>query len=200
MWRGSRIPVLRRERDGPAATDVFVTAAFHASRHISGQGMDALEQAGDGRGWDEVLTALGEILSRKVSAGTLRGHQAMAAIEYLARHAEPGSDRAIRLVTLVRERWRALGIAVSVERRWPDMAPGGLQPEAVSLTRQPVRHHRPISDDTRLDGARLARSSDVRDRWIHIDMSSQMNLYGTSARADRVRHLDDRCLTSAFTG
>jgi hypothetical protein len=35
-----------RERDGPAATDVFVTAAFHASWHISSQGMDALEQAG----------------------------------------------------------------------------------------------------------------------------------------------------------
>ena len=142
-----------RKRDGPTATDVFVTAAFHANRHVSGQGMDALERAGDGRAWDEALSALGEILSRKVSAGTLRGDQALAAIEYLARHAEPGSDRAIRLVTLVRDRWRALGIQVSVERRWPDMAPGGPEPGAVSLTPQPVRHYHPISDDTRLGPA-----------------------------------------------
>ena len=126
-----------RERDGPAATDVFVTAAFHANRNISGRGMEALELAGDGRAWDEVHSALGVILSRKVSAGTLRGEQAMAAIAYLARHAEPASDRAIRLVTLVRDRWRHLGIHISVERRWPDMAPGEPLPEAVGLTRQP---------------------------------------------------------------
>ena len=137
-----------QERDGHAATDVFVTAAFHASRDISGYGMDALEQAGDDRAWDEVLSALGQLLSRKVTAGTLRGNQALTAIEYLARHAEPGSDRAVRLVTLVRDRWRALGVQYSVERRWPDMGPDGPEPKNVrhsSPCRAPI-HPDPPAD------------------------------------------------------
>jgi hypothetical protein len=139
-----------RERDGPAAEDIFVTAAFHPNRRISSQGLNALERAGDGRAWDEVLFSLGEILGKKVSGGTLRGDQALTAIGYLARHAQPASDRAIRLVTLVRDRWSVLGIQLSVERRWPDMGPGGPAPEAVSLTPESVRHYHPISDDTRL--------------------------------------------------
>jgi hypothetical protein len=62
---------------------------------------------GDGRAWDDVMSVLGEILRTKVSAGTPRSDQALTAIEYLARHAEPGIDRPIRLVTPTRDRWHS---------------------------------------------------------------------------------------------
>jgi hypothetical protein len=121
------------KRDGAAATDIFVAAAFHPSRDISGCGIRALVSAGDDRAWDDVMTTLGEILRTKARAGTQRSAQSLAAIEYLARHAEPGTDRAIRLVTLVRDRWRNIGDRAWAEECWPGIGPGGPPPDAVSL-------------------------------------------------------------------
>jgi hypothetical protein len=121
------------KRDGAAATDIFVAAAFHPSRDISGYGIHALVSAGDDRAWDDVMTTLGEILRTKVSAGTQRSAQALAAIEYLARHAGPGTDRAIRLVTLVRDRWRNIGDRAQAEECWPGIGSGGPPPDTVSL-------------------------------------------------------------------
>jgi len=80
------------------------------------------------------MTTLGEILRTKASAGTQRSTQALAAIEYLAGHAGPGTDRAIRLVTLVRDRWRNIGDRAQAEECWPGMGSGG--PDTVSLKRQ----------------------------------------------------------------
>jgi hypothetical protein len=121
------------KRDGAAATDIFVTAGFHASQDISRYGLDALVSVGDDRAWDDVMSMLGEILRRKVSAGTHRSDQALAAIEYLARHAGLGTDRAVRLITLVRDRWRNIGDQTWVEEHWPGIEPGGPSPDAVSL-------------------------------------------------------------------
>lgn len=115
-------------RDGAAATDVFVTAALHANRDLSEFGMQALAADGDDRAWDEVISRLGELLRSKAAAGTHRSVQALGAIEYLARHAGQGSDRATRLITLVRERWRNIGDQASVLARWPDIGPGGSPP------------------------------------------------------------------------
>jgi hypothetical protein len=121
------------ERDGAAATDVFVTAAFHPNRDISNYGMNALVSAGDDRAWDDVMSRLAEILRTKAGMGTHRSDQALAAIEYLAGHAGPGTVRAIRLITLVRDRWRNLGDRAWAEERWPGIGPEGPPPEAVSL-------------------------------------------------------------------
>jgi hypothetical protein len=108
-----------RKRDGAAATDVFVTAAFHASQAVSNYGVHALLAVGDDRGWDYVMSRLGEILQKKASAGTRRGDQALAFIKYLAVHAEPGTDKANKLITLVRDRWRNIGDHAWIEERWP---------------------------------------------------------------------------------
>jgi hypothetical protein len=120
-----------RERDGPAATDVFVTAAFHTSRILSNFGMSTLTSVGDGRAWEDVLTILGEILRTKAGKGTQRGAQVLVAIEYLASYAEPGTDKAIRLVTLVRDQWRNIGDRAWADARWPGIGPGGPPPDAV---------------------------------------------------------------------
>jgi hypothetical protein len=121
------------KRDGAAATDVFVTAAFQPNRDVSRYGMRALVSTGDDRAWEAVMSVLGEILGSKVSSRTHRSEQATAAIEYLARQAGQGTDRATRLVTLIRDRWRNIGDRAWAEERWPGIEPGGPPPDAVGL-------------------------------------------------------------------
>lgn len=61
----------------------------------------------DGAAATDIFAAAAFHSSRAISR--YGAAKALAAIEYLASHAEPGTGRAIRLVTLVRDRWRNIG-------------------------------------------------------------------------------------------
>jgi hypothetical protein len=120
-------------REGAAATDVYVMAARHDNAIIRTYGLEALAVVGDDRAWDEVMGRLGEILRRKVGPDGNRWDEAATAAEYLARQAPRGSARAVRLVTLLRDRWRNLGDARLIEQWWPGIGPGGRAPEAMDI-------------------------------------------------------------------
>jgi hypothetical protein len=125
------IALARRERE--AATDVYMMAARHDNAIIRTYGLGALAVVGDDRAWEEVMARLGEILRRKVGPDGNRWDEAASATEYLARHAARGSARAVRLVMLLRDRWRNLGDARLIEQWWPGVGPGGRAPEAMDL-------------------------------------------------------------------
>jgi len=112
-------------RDGPVATDVYLTAVRSANAIIRDYGMSALAVAGDDRAWDQMLTRLGEVLQRTTSPRGLRWRETCRAIEYLARHARQGSDRPDRLAGLLRDRWRNLAHPDLIGQWWPGIAPGG---------------------------------------------------------------------------
>lgn len=120
-------------REGPAATDIYVTAASSPSMWVRGYGLSALARFGDHQAWEQILTRLSKLLQRKITP--LRADETFWAIEYLARHAEQGSDRATRLITLLRDRWHQLAhdsmLAGGLERSWPGIQPGG--PPAAEL-------------------------------------------------------------------
>lgn len=120
-------------RDGPAATDVYLAAARHDNPFVREYGLDALVPAGDDSAWDDVADGLGELLGKKISPGGRRWDETESAIEYLARHAPRGSERAVRLVTLLRDRWSHLGGRAALENRWPGIAPGGSPPASIDL-------------------------------------------------------------------
>lgn len=120
-------------RDGPAATDVCIAAIASPDAIVRDYGMSTLAPAGDDRAWHQVMTRLEEILHRKISTGGLRGQEALYAVEYLARHAGRGSDRAIGLVTLVRRRWHHLPDPELVAQWYPGIQPGGSPAEDLSL-------------------------------------------------------------------
>jgi hypothetical protein len=125
--------------DGAAATGALLEAARHPNRDISDYAMTALAVVGDGRAWDDIFARLGPALHRKGSPGGLRQAEARSAIEYLARHAKAGSDRAVRLITLVRERWRNIDRQDLLEQWWPGIGPGGPPPEAIDLSTHVAR-------------------------------------------------------------
>jgi HEAT repeat protein len=127
------------QRDGAAATDALLDAARHPDRDVSDYGVTALAVVGDGRAWDDIFARLGPALHRKGSPGGLRQAEARSAIEYLARHAKVGSDRAVRLITLVRERWRNIDRQDLLEQWWPGIGPGGPPPEAIDLSTHVAR-------------------------------------------------------------
>jgi len=120
-------------RDGPAATDVYLAAIRSANATVRDYGMTFLAVSGDDRAWDEVITRLRDGLQRKINPGGLRWRETCRAVEYLARHAARGSDRADRLIGLVRGRWRNLGDADLIARWWPGIGPGGPPPGAIDL-------------------------------------------------------------------
>jgi hypothetical protein len=124
------------KRDGSAATDVYATAASHANPAVREYAMAALAVVGDDRSWDEILAHLDAMLKRKVNPTTShsrRWEEGCGAIEYLARHSATASARAVRLVTLLRARWRNLADPELVERWWPGIQPGGPPPEGIDL-------------------------------------------------------------------
>ena len=124
-------------RDGPAATDVYLAASGHTNAVVRTYGVSALAPVGDDRAWDAVLARLEDILHRKTSPDGRRWEEAADAIQYLARHSPAGSERAVRLVTLLRNRWRNLADPGLVEQWWPGIRPGGQQPETID---QPGLH------------------------------------------------------------
>jgi hypothetical protein len=124
------------KREGPAATDVYATAATYDNPGIREYGASALAAVGDDRAWDEILTWLDAALERKVRPTTSYSRQwagVCGAIEYLTRHSVTGSARAARLVTLLRDRWPNMADPELVEGWWPGIEPGGPAPELVNL-------------------------------------------------------------------
>ena len=54
-------------------------------------------------------------------------------MQAVARHAEQGSARAIRLIALLRDRWRYLADPHLIEYWWPGVGPGGDPPEDLDV-------------------------------------------------------------------
>ena len=80
-------------RDGLAATDIYLTAAASASADVRDYGLTVLVAEGDDRAWDPVLATVSEILGgKRISYG--RWRDMLHAVQYLARHAARGTDRA----------------------------------------------------------------------------------------------------------
>jgi hypothetical protein len=121
------------KREGPAATDVYAAAASSATATIREYGMSALAPVGDDRAWGQVMSRLDEMLGRQISPRGLRWREACLAVEYLARHAPQGSERATQLITLIRDRWRNLGDQDLIDRWWPGIGPGGHLITAIDL-------------------------------------------------------------------
>jgi hypothetical protein len=123
----SLVALARRER--PAATDIYLAAVNSPNTIVRDYGMLALAPFGDDRAWEQILARLSQILQRKINPKGMSGGEAFNAIEYLARHAGLSSDRAVRLVTLLRNRWRQFAddtrLAKRIERCWPGIQPGG---------------------------------------------------------------------------
>jgi hypothetical protein len=113
------------KRDGPEATDVYLAAIASDNAAVRDYGMSALAAVGDDRGWEQVWTRLAEILRRQVDPASMRWAEAAYAMQYLARHAEQGSARAIRLIALLRDRWRHVADPHLIEYWWPGVGPGG---------------------------------------------------------------------------
>jgi hypothetical protein len=126
------------KRDGPAATDLLLEAALDPHPDVSHYGLDVLAAVGDDRGWDDMFARLGSLTQQK-SRSARRDYDVACIIEYLGRHAPLGSNRALRLVTLVRDRWRNIGMRERVEQWWPGMEPGGLPRETIDLAAHVVR-------------------------------------------------------------
>jgi HEAT repeat protein len=128
-------------RDGPAATDVYVSAALHENATVRRYGLHALAAVGDDRAWETIMTRLAEILKRKITPDGPRSDEASTAAAYLARHAPQGSPRAVRLITLLRGQWRNLGDPDLLKRWWPGIQPGGSTPAALDLPALPTVEH-----------------------------------------------------------
>jgi len=149
-------------REGPAATDIYVTAAASAVPEVRDYGLMVLAAEGDDRAWEQVLGWVGEILSRKrISYGPW--HDLLHAVEYLARHAARGSARSEQLVVLLRANWAALArppqkraghgpyveptmeTARRLEQLWPGIEPDGPPVAALDLPQlhTPVAWWRP---------------------------------------------------------
>lgn len=120
------------KRDGAGATDALLEAARHARRYVSNYGISTLAAVGDDRAWEEMFARLAEVSRRKPGSEFRRG-EIRYAIEYLARAAPLASDRAVRLVTLIRDRWRHVGVQQWLEEWWPGIGPGGPPPETINL-------------------------------------------------------------------
>lgn len=114
------------KREGPAATDILVSAASSSNPYIRDYGMSALASVADDSAWEIIMAHLGEILLRKTNSRSLSWQETCRAIEYLARHAPQGSDRATRLITLLHNRWRNLADPDLIEQWWPGIG-GDLQ-------------------------------------------------------------------------
>ncbi len=129
-------------RDGPAATDVYLAAAASTSADVRDYGLMVLAAEGDERAWDPVLASASEILgSKRISYG--RWYDMLHAVQCLARHAARGTDRAERLISLLRANWGMLArppqklvrrgpyvepemqTATRLEELWPGIQPDG---------------------------------------------------------------------------
>jgi hypothetical protein len=127
------------ERDGPAATDILALAAGSLSPHVRASAISDLAAVGDDRAWEAVMARLTAMLRRRAGPYGVAWHTSCSAIEYLARHAPRGSDRAIRLVNLLRDRWHNLADPELINRWWPAIGPGREPAATIDL----LAPHRP---------------------------------------------------------
>lgn len=150
------------KRDGPAATDVYLTAAGSSARTVRESGLMVLSVEGDDRAWEPMIAKVGEILSRKSIRHGL-WNELLGAVCYLTRHASPGTARAELLVTLLRANCGPLArppqkrigrgpyvepemeTAERLEDLWPGIQPDGPPADALDLPGQqtPVAWWRP---------------------------------------------------------
>ena len=70
------------------------------------------------------MARLTAMLRRRSGPYGVAWHTSCSAIEYLARHAPRGSDRALRLISLLRDRWHNLADPELINRSWPAIGPG----------------------------------------------------------------------------
>jgi plasmid stabilization system protein ParE len=140
------------QRDGPAATDVYLEAIASTNPIVHDYGLDALASEGDDRGRDSMVAFISEILSRTTISAT-RWRDLIKAVEYLARNADLGSARAEQLITLLRAHWARLASppqikekrghptythtrpATPLEALWPGIQPDGPPADAIDLPR-----------------------------------------------------------------
>lgn len=120
-------------REGTKATDVYVALVEYPNASLSEYGMGLLAWGGDDSAWELVCGRLTAMLRRPMSHEGHRWSSVLWAIEYLTRHAPAGSNRAIRLITLVRANWRRIADPEAVEKSWPGIGPDGPAPEAVTF-------------------------------------------------------------------
>ena len=102
--------------------------------YIRDNAISDLAAVGDDRAWESVMTRLTGILRRKASPYGVAWHETCSAIEYLARHAQAGSGRAIKLITLLRSRWHNLADPNLIAYWWPGIQPGGAPEVTIDLT------------------------------------------------------------------
>jgi hypothetical protein len=95
-----------------------------------------LVQAGDERGWDEVLAWL-VVLLKRIPRKNGFPETVGSAIAYLTRHCEPSSDRIAALVTALRARWLPSPHEKEawLLNSWPEAAPDGPAPAECPLPR-----------------------------------------------------------------
>jgi hypothetical protein len=79
------------------------------------------------------------MLRRPMNRDGHRWSSVFWAIEYLTRHAPVGSDRAIRLIALVRANWRRIADPGAVEKSWPGIGPDGAAAESMTFPRPSVK-------------------------------------------------------------
>jgi hypothetical protein len=135
--RMSALTVLT-DRCGVAASADLAAALDGRDWQVQGLAVYLLAQVGDDRAWDRIFERLGRHL-RRSERTACNLSEVLVEVCYLARHAEgTGSERCIRLVHLLRSRWKNLtGAGPFVNERqwmgehWPECRPDGPPPEGV---------------------------------------------------------------------
>jgi HEAT repeat protein len=122
------------KREGARATPEMLAGLRSRDGIVREYAVAALVEAGDDRGWDEVLDWVTTQLTASRRPNRLAASPIVLAIGYLARHAPQGSQRLRLLVDLIRDAWPRL---LEDERawfgvNWPEAAPGGPDPDTLS--------------------------------------------------------------------
>jgi hypothetical protein len=139
-------------REGSKATDAFIAMAEYPNMSLSEYGIGLLAWDGDDSAWEKILSRLTAMLHRPMNRDGLRWSAIFWAIEYLTKHAPNGSDRAIRLVVLVRAKWRRVADPEALEKHWPGIGPDGPEAALVAFPRPS------LSDIKRLRAAKTRRN------------------------------------------
>jgi hypothetical protein len=122
------------KREGSGASDILAAAASSSNPAVRDYGISALAAVGDDRAWESVMTRLTVNLRRRINdPDGVTWHRTCHAIEYLARHASRGSDRALRLINVLRSRWQNIPDPDLIDRWWPAIRPGRELPSTIDL-------------------------------------------------------------------
>ena len=90
--------------------------------------------AGDDRAWDAIFDRLRTHIRNPTRRASMEPSEVTFALAYLSRHLErAGSDRCLRLVTIIRDQWENLSQKERawLELHWEDSRPGGPEPRSV---------------------------------------------------------------------